>query len=145
MALMRRTPDWRPASRWWPTPRLPDWPPSWADMMEQASLAVEEYMENGDLVIRVEIPGIDPDKDVEITVSDGTLDIQAERHEEKKAEDKRGYRSEFSYGSFSRSIRLPAGVSEDDIQASYTGGILEVRAPIDGDTTEAKKIPIRKS
>ena len=45
------------------------------------------------------MPGIDPDKDVEITVSDHMLQVKAERRQETKTEDKKGYRSEFRYGS----------------------------------------------
>jgi HSP20 family protein len=114
-------------------------------MMEESDLRIEEYLENGDMVIRAEMPGIDPEQDVDITVSDGTLHINAERRKEVKTEDKRGYRSEFHYGSFGRSVRLPAGVSEDDIEASYKEGILEVRAPIDTRSAESKKIPISRS
>ena len=88
------------------------------------------------------MPGIDPDKDVEITVSDGMLHLSAERRSETKTEDKKGYRSEFRYGSFSRSVRLPAGAGEEDVKATYTDGILEVRIPIDEKSNGARKIPI---
>jgi HSP20 family protein len=53
-------------------------------------LRVEGYEGGGALVIRAEMPGIDPDKDVDISVSDGMLTIKAERREEKKQEDKTG-------------------------------------------------------
>ena len=87
------------------------------------------------------MPGIDPDEDVEITVSDGMLHLSAERRSETKTEDKQGYRSEFRYGSVSRSVRLPEGAGEEDVTATYTDGILEVRIPIDEKSNGAKKIP----
>jgi HSP20 family protein len=130
-------------SGWFPR-RLFEWPDSWLELTDDDALRVEEFEEDGKLVVRAEMPGIDPDKDVELTMSDHTLRLKAERRQETKAEDKKGYRSEFRYGSFIRTVALPAGATIDDVKASYTDGILEVRIPIDGATAEAKKIPITK-
>jgi HSP20 family protein len=143
MALMQRTRD----ELEWPTlfGRFTDWPDSWKEMFEESRLKVEEYDEDGYLVVRAEMPGIDPDEDVEITVSDHTLHLRAERRAETKREDANGYRSEFRYGSFSRTVALPAGASDDDVTASYVDGILEVRIPIDDEAAEAKKIPITRN
>jgi hypothetical protein len=69
-----------------------------------------------------ELPGIDPDKEVDVSVSDGILTIRAERKEEQV--DKT--HSEFRYGVFSRRIVLPADADDEHIQASYDQGILEV-------------------
>lgn len=93
------------------------------------ALRLEEFLEDDMCVIRAELPGIDPDKDVEISVSDGILHLRAEREE--RTEEKRpdGYRSEFHYGRMSRSIRLPDGATEADVTATYKDGILEVRVP----------------
>ena len=85
-----------------------------------------------------------PDKDVEITVSDHMLQVNAERRQETKTEDKKGYRSEFRYGSFTRTVPLPTGATESDVKAGYTDGILEVRIPINPERAESKKIPITK-
>ena len=90
-------------------------------------MRVEEFIDDGQCVVRAELPGLDPDKDIEITVSDGTLRLRAHR-EERKVEDRPdSYRSEFRYGSLHRSIRLPEGTTESDVHASYSDGILEVR------------------
>lgn len=147
MALMKRTRD--EESEWpaWPGRRSLLWPESvrdlmFKDLMDQSELKVEEYQDEGELVVRVEIPDIDPDNDVELTVSDHELRLRVERRSESTTEDKKGYRSEFRYGSFSRTIRLPAGATEDDVRATYTDGILEVRIPLDDDAATAKKIPI---
>jgi HSP20 family protein len=92
-------------------------------------IRVEEFREDGTLVIRADLPGIDPDKDVELTVSDGMLHIGAERREEEKREEKGYLRHEVRYGSLSRSLPLPEGVTEDDITATYEAGVLEIRVP----------------
>jgi HSP20 family protein len=132
----------------WPDlfgPRMFDMPTPWKDLFDDNDMKVEEFRDGDTLVVRAEMPGIDPDKDVEITVSDGMLHLSAERRSETKTEDKKGYRSEFRYGSFSRSVRLPAGAGEDDVKATYDNGILEVRIPIDESSNGAKKIPISRS
>lgn len=134
----RQWPGW--GSRW-----LMDWPENLREMFDQSHLKVEEFQENGHLVVRAEIPGIDPDKDVEISMTDHVLHLRAERSTQKSSEDTKGYRSEFSYGSFSRSIPLPAGTTEDKVTASYTDGILEVKIPIDSGEAKAKKITISRS
>ncbi|MGO8890167.1 MAG: Hsp20/alpha crystallin family protein, partial [Streptosporangiaceae bacterium] len=69
-------------------------------------IRVEEYRLDGALVVRADLPGVDPDKDVELIVSDGTLHIEAERRQEEKREEKGYLRREVRYGSFSRSLPL---------------------------------------
>ena len=66
-------------------------------------------MEGSTLVVRAEVPGIDPDQDVDVSVSEGMLHIRVERLEKSEHKSKDGYRSEFRYGSFARSVALPAG------------------------------------
>lgn len=118
-----------PFSRWWGTEDL---------------IRVEEYRQDGTLVIHADLPGIDPDKDVELTVADGMLHIQAERREEEKQEGKGYVRQEVRYGSLSRSLPLPAGVTEADITATYKDGVLEIRIP-EPKREPARKIAISKS
>jgi len=105
---------------------------------------VEEYREDGTLVIRADLPGIDPDKDVELTVSDRMLHIEAERREEEKREEKGYVRREVRYGSLSRSLPLPEGVTGADITATYQAGVLEIRIP-EPQREPARKIAISKS
>jgi HSP20 family protein len=93
-------------------------------------LRVEEYREDNTLVVKAEVPGIDPENDVEITLVGNQLNIGVHREEKSEHKGKEGYHSEFRYGSFSRSVTLPAGVTQDDVQASYQDGVLEVRVPI---------------
>ena len=75
------------------------------------------------------------------STSYGVLTIRAERREEKKE----GGRSEFRYGSFTRSVTLPPGADENDVTATYTNGILEVRVAIKPEQKpERKRITIGK-
>jgi HSP20 family protein len=97
--------------------------------LAMSSIRVEQFLDGNTLVVRAEVPGIDPEKDVDVSVADGMLHIKAEREEQSEQKSKTGYRSEFRYGSFTRTIALPPGAREEDVTASYKDGVLEVRAP----------------
>ncbi|THJ37712.1 Hsp20/alpha crystallin family protein [Candidatus Frankia alpina] len=109
-------------------------------------IRVEETTEAGTHVVRAEMPGIDPARDVEITVAEGVLSVRAERHEEKTEKTDGGYRSEFRYGSFSRSLPLPAGTKDDQVVATYKDGILEIRVPVDDRQAKAatRKVEVQR-
>jgi len=105
------------------------------------AIRVEDYLEDDHYMIRAELAGIDPEKDVEVTADSGFLTIRAERQE--KTEGK--HRSEFRYGSFSRTLRLPSTANEDDIKASYHDGILAISVGLrTGEKEAARKIEIKR-
>jgi HSP20 family protein len=109
-------------------------------------ISLEEFADGDDLVVRAQLPGIDPDRDIDLSVADGVLRISAHRQERAEEKDKDTYRSEFRYGSFVRNVALPAGTEEGGIKASYKDGILEVRVPVgDKSQTEARKISINRA
>lgn len=122
-----------------PMPLLPDvfgWlESSWPFMTN--SVRVEEFTEDGKYVVRAELPGFDPEKDIDVSAEHGQLVLTAERRQQEHG---RGH-SEFHYGAFSRTLPLPAGARAKDISARYVDGILEVTMPAP-DTTEAKPIHI---
>jgi len=105
-------------------------------------MRVEHFVRDGTYVIRAEIPGVDPDKDLEVSVADGILTINAERREE--FTDK--HRSEFHYGTFSRSVTLPAGADDEHLEAMYGRGILEITVKLPEDTADkaARRIQVRQ-
>lgn len=109
-------------------------------------IRVDEYQEGNTLVVRAELPGINPDKDLELAVSDGMLRINAQRRLEEKTEGKGYLRHELRYGTFTRVLPLPEGVSEDDITANYRDGILEIQIPLpeQPEPPQPKKISISK-
>lgn len=108
-------------------------------------IRIEEAVDGDGLTIRAELPGLDPDEDVEVTVDDGRLTISAERRQETKEEDEGRVRSEFRYGSYRRTVSLPPGADSDAITATYDDGILVIRVPVDRSTKEAARIPIGRS
>ena len=104
-------------------------------------IRVEEYLEGDHYMIRAELAGIDPEKDVEVTIGSGYLTIRAERFG--KTEGK--HRSEFRYGSFTRSLVLPVNADEDAVTASCRDGILTISVPLKTEQkAPAKKIEVVK-
>lgn len=120
-----------------PWPELFHRPAVWWPFDMEDMLRVDEVVEDGALVVRADMAGIDPEKDVDITVEEGVLHLRAERRQEEETEGKSYRRRELRYGSFSRDIPLPEGTSDQDIKATYKDGVLEVRVPMP--KAEAKK------
>lgn len=105
--------------------------------MTQA-IRVEDCIDDGTYIVRAELPDIDPDKDIEVTITGDVLRIHAER----QSEQKEGRRTEFRYGSFTRSIALPRGTSAKDVKATYDKGILTITIPTPEAKQEAHRIAV---
>ena len=151
MSLLRHEPSKPATSSFSPFDRLFDeWtsllPGRWVTSSMDDVIRVDELREDNDLVIRAEMAGVDPEKDVEITVSDGMLHISAERRTEKEGDEGGFVRRELRYGSFHRTLPLPDGVTDDDVKATYKDGILEIRIPVPvrSPEVEPRKVPITK-
>jgi HSP20 family protein len=99
---------------------------------------VEIQRTDGELVVRMEIPGVDPDS-VDVTLDENVLRVRAERRV--TTEEKGDYlRREFEYGIFERQVALPKGIDPEKLSARYEGGILEVRVPYAA--PKAVKVPV---
>ncbi len=134
---------------------FPDWMTRWLEergtsghfpvVWSGSGIRVEEISEHGAHVIRAELPGIDPDRDVEISVHDGMLHIAGSRTERSEEKGRTSYRSEFRYGRFERVLPLPAGTRGKDVTATYKDGVLEVRVPLESSAREAAKVPVQRA
>ncbi|NTU43541.1 MAG: Hsp20/alpha crystallin family protein [Nitrospirales bacterium] len=105
---------------WMPSVRFPG--------MEEFSPHVDIFEDGNDVVMKAEIPGMKKD-DLDVTLTEDTITISGEKRSEEKVEKKNYHRLERSYGSFSRSFRLPDGVQTDKAKASFKDGVLEIRIP----------------
>jgi HSP20 family protein len=101
------------------------------------SLDVSETKES--IVVRAEVPGLEA-KDIDISLADDVLTIKGKREQEMEEKDENYHRVERSYGSFSRSVRLPREVRSDQIKAAYKNGVLKITLP---KSQEAKEIKIK--
>ena len=100
-----------------------------------------------DFVVKFELPGIDPEKDVTVQVREGMLVIAGERRHETEVKEEAYYRMEASYGAFERQIAIPEGIDESRISATYADGVLEVIVPKGAvpemeEAVEARTIPV---
>jgi len=109
------------------------WPNYWLQ-----DIRIEDGIEGGRYVVRAEVPGVDPDRDVTITCEHGRLRLVVTRKEKWRA----GRHSDFRYGRFVRTIPLPPGAREDTLSAAYARGILELTVMID-ERSPAVRVPLR--
>ena len=110
--------------------------------VESWSPALDVLHEDGDVVVRAELPGVKPD-DVDITLSRGVLTISGQRKVEQEQQGQGYYVRERRYGTFRRSLMLPEGIDESKIDARYEDGVLEVRIAGAAAVQEPKKIQIQ--
>jgi HSP20 family protein len=105
--------------------------------------SMEMHEADGKLMISAELPGVD-EKDVEISVKDDVLTISGEKKSEKEFKEGEGYRSERSYGSFSRSVSLPFSIDPNAVEARFDKGVLKLTIPKPPEALQqVKKIPIK--
>jgi HSP20 family protein len=102
--------------------------------------AIETLSKNGNFIVRLDLPGVDP-KEVDISVTDDVLMVKGERKRKEEKKEGEYTRTEVSYGSFERSLRLPAKIDADRIKASYESGVLEIAVPMPKEL-EPKKVQI---
>ena len=90
--------------------------------------SVDIYENDGNLVLKAELPGIEP-KDVDVRVENNVLTLRGERKFESEVKRDKYHRVERAYGTFSRSFTLPSVVDTDRIKAEYKDGVLQVTLP----------------
>ncbi|MGO9697106.1 MAG: Hsp20/alpha crystallin family protein [Mycobacterium sp.] len=118
----------------------------WAKSVTSGFRPAAEIVKDGDdAVVRLELPGVDVEKDVNVEVDKGRLVIHGEHRDERAEEEEDGRTlREIRYGSFRRSFQLPAHVTSEAITASYDAGVLTVRVTGVYAGTQAKRIEITK-
>jgi len=127
-------------------PILMDWfddfvPSSFAIQGEEIHpIKIEEFTKDNEITIRAELPGVDPEEDIEVTVGNGYLTIKGERREEHTDAE----RSDFHYGSFIRSVALPSGTEDTNVHATYKDGILEVKVQCPPSPNKMKRVIVNR-
>jgi HSP20 family protein len=125
-----------PLFRW---PRLRELERHFPRELRLQAPTLDMYEEKNEVVIKAEVPGLSKD-DIEIMISDSTLTIKGEKKKEEEVKEKDYYRCEREYGSFVRTVELPAEVKTEGAKAVFKNGVLEIRLP---KTEEAKKKEVR--
>jgi HSP20 family protein len=117
----------------------PAWP--WGERETGWAPAVDMIDRKDEIVLRADLPGL-AEKDIEVTVQDGSLTIRGERKEEKEEKKEDYYCCERRYGLFARTLPLPAGVEADKVKATFKNGVLEVSMP-KAKEAKGKKIEVK--
>jgi len=105
-------------------------------------IRVEDYVADGRYVVRAELPGFDPENDIEVIVGPGYLTIKAERADNSEGR----HHSEFRYGKFTRTVSLPAEADGDDVTAGCHNGILSVSIGLKNAEREPhRKVPVTRT
>jgi HSP20 family protein len=97
-----------------------------------------------EIKVAAELPGLD-EKDIEVLLSGNLLTISGEKKAEQEEKRENYYRMERSYGSFQRSVQLPAEVDEDKIEATFKKGVLTISLPKVHPDKDVKKIAVKTS
>ncbi|MYW67775.1 Hsp20 family protein [Streptomyces sp. SID8379] len=104
-------------------------------------IRIEEQLTDDAYILCAELPGLDPEKDIEISATGDVLTVRAER----TAETAQKRHTEFRYGSYARAVRLPSGTRWEDAKADYKDGLLTVTVPLARtEKSEALTIPVRR-
>ncbi len=117
------------------------WPDFRAESAEGWYPSVDVIGEDGKLIVRADLPGLNKE-DVKVEVSDGDLLIQGERKREHEERGRGIYRSERSYGRFTRRIPLPEGAKTGEAKAQFNNGVLEVSIPVPQSAAKSREVPI---
>jgi HSP20 family protein len=112
--------------------------------------STEIYTDKGDLIVRVELAGVDPQKDVTVMIDNHELVIRGERKREAETKHKVYYRRQTEYGAFERRIPLPESIDDESIQAQYKDGFLVITVKgaakaLETDGEKARVIPVTTS
>jgi len=140
MALIRyrHRPDWDPFS--WLSDfrqdltrvfdsRLSPWGEGGTDLLEgTGGPRIDIYEDDENVVVNADLPGMKKE-DIDISITGDVLTLKGEKKQEEEVKEENYHRIERSYGSFQRSITLPAPVEADKIKATYRDGVLEMVMP----------------
>jgi len=124
-----------------------DWNPVFAtvnrNISSRPTLGVDAYYDDDNFVVNASVPGVELDN-IDVTLDDGVLRIEAERDVDNSKEDGDYLIRERSRGVFHRSIRLPDGINIDEADAKVENGVLTVKVPR-SETNQAKKLEVKSA
>lgn len=131
------------ARRGWLHPFTWEWPKEMETLapFEGRMPSVDMIDRDDEVVVRAELPGVNKD-DLEVTLSEHTLAIEAHTKREEEEEKGEYYRKEMTRGDFRRTLALPGGLDEDKAKATFTDGVLELCLP-KLEKTSRKKVEVK--
>ena len=106
-----------------------------------SDLAIDLYEENENIIAKMNLPGVDPDK-ITVSVEGNMLSVSGAHEEEKEEKKKHYYHKEIKKGSFERSVSLPQAVKKEGVSAEYKNGVLKIILPKTKNEESSKKIKV---
>ena len=106
----------------WQDRLWPEWP-RWHG--EEDKPSVDFYRKDGKYHLHASLPGVKKE-DISIDIQNDVITVSGKRESEREEKEADYYLKESTYGSFSRSLRLPGKVKEEDVEATYKDGVLKV-------------------
>jgi HSP20 family protein len=103
--------------------------------------SIDVAQSDGEITVRAELPGLEA-QDIDLDISGDILSIRGEKKGKEELKEENYYTRESYYGSFQRSIRLPAEVQSDKVEANFKNGILDIRLP-KSEKSKSQKIQIK--
>jgi HSP20 family protein len=117
------------------------WPEWQRDMGEEWTPTMDFFEKDGKYILTSELPGM-AKEDVSVTIDNGVLIVTGKKESSKQEEGANYYLKESSYGSFSRSIRLPGEIEEEGVEAKFKDGVLTIEMPHKKEASK-KKLQIK--
>jgi len=105
---------------------------------------LEVFRDDDELVVRADLPGVDPERDIDLSIEGNVLHLTGHRSFDREVSDEHRSMVERAYGEFRRDLRLPDGVDSDAMKATYDAGVLTITMPLPESVKEdePKKIPV---
>jgi HSP20 family protein len=108
-----------------------------------AMLPVDIYEKGDKFFVKAAVPGVKPE-DLDIQIDNNVLTIRGELRQQNQEQDAKVYVREYTYGAFSRSIRLPENVNIGQVEAEFNDGFVTIWLPkIEEPKAKALKVPVR--
>jgi HSP20 family protein len=108
--------------------------------VESFTPAIESYVKERDLIVRADVPGVDP-ADIDVSIVGNVLIVKGERKAEQEIRREHYLRREVAYGAFERRMTLPEKIATENVKATCKNGMLEITIPLAKETV-ATAVPI---
>jgi HSP20 family protein len=95
---------------------------------ETVSPSIDMYDRKDEIVVKAELPGVEKE-DIDLTISENSLTIKAESKKDEEVKEEDYYSREIHYGTYTRTLTLPAEVDSSKAKATFKNGILEIVLP----------------
>lgn len=118
-------------------------PAQWQRNSDSMALALDVAEENDTYIVKASLPGVKPEE-IDITLTDNVLTIRGELKADEEIKEERYHVRERRWGSFLRSVTLPAPVEQEQIDANFENGVLTLRLP-KSEAIKPRRINVRSS